>query len=57
MPGIHSDISTAFGNTPLVWSHMEAARALYALHEARIRRLALQLWRTWRRALVALSPS
>lgn len=39
----------ALGNTPLVWSHMEAARALYLLDVARIRRrygpAVVVLWR------------
>ncbi len=37
------------GNTPLVWSHMELARAMYVLDAARIRDRwgALALW-TWR---------
>ena len=44
------------GNAPLVWSHMEAARALYLLDAARLRRrwgtLGLAAWRTsrWLRA-------
>ena len=37
------------GNTPLVWSHMEAARAMYLLDAARLRRrlgpAALAAWR------------
>ena len=40
---------TALGNTPLVWSHMEAARALYLLDVARVRRrygpVAVVAWR------------
>jgi GH15 family glucan-1,4-alpha-glucosidase len=43
---------TGLGNTPLLWSHMEAARALYLLQAARIRdrygRAALGLWRLGR---------
>lgn len=39
----------SLGNTPLVWSHMEAARAMYVLDASRIRHrwgpLALVLWR------------
>jgi GH15 family glucan-1,4-alpha-glucosidase len=49
------------GNLPLLWSHMEAARALYLLHTARIRRrtgrLGLGIWRAWRFALVTAMPS
>jgi hypothetical protein len=37
------------GNVPLVWSHMEAARAAYLLDAARLRRrlgpAALAAWR------------
>ena len=40
---------TALGNTPLVWSHMEAARALYLLDVARVRKryggVAVVIWR------------
>ena len=40
---------TALGNAPLVWSHMEAARALYLLDVARVRRrfgsVAVVAWR------------
>lgn len=47
---------TALGNTPLVWSHMEAARALYLLDVARIRRrygpVAVVAWRLNRLRLV-----
>jgi hypothetical protein len=43
-----------YGNAPLVWSHMEAARALYLLRAAEIRArytLAGQtVWRLWRYA-------
>lgn len=39
----------ALGNTPLLWSHTEAARALYTLHTERIRHrfgsAGLRLWR------------
>jgi GH15 family glucan-1,4-alpha-glucosidase len=39
------------GNAPLVWSHMEAARALYVLDAARMRDrwgpLVLGAWRGW----------
>lgn len=42
----------SLGNTPLVWSHMEVARAMYVLDAARIRhrrgRLALTAWRVTR---------
>lgn len=40
---------TALGNVPLVWSHIEAARALYVLDAAEIRRRygAVGLW-AWR---------
>jgi hypothetical protein len=44
------------GNVPLVWSHMEAARAMYLLDAARLRRrvgrLGLAAWRgqRWVRA-------
>ena len=38
----------ALGNTPLLWSHMEAARALYTLQRERVRRryggIALAAW-------------
>jgi hypothetical protein len=47
------------GNTPLVWSHMEMARALHLLHIARIRRRfgtpGVAAWRTWRFGYVALA--
>ncbi|MEJ7764290.1 MAG: hypothetical protein WKF86_02230, partial [Acidimicrobiales bacterium] len=40
------------GNTPLVWSHMEAARAMYVLDAARVRHrwgpLGLGAWRVTR---------
>jgi hypothetical protein len=40
------------GNTPLLWSHTEAARALYNLHIARIRSRStvagVTVWRTFR---------
>ena len=40
------------GNTPLLWSHTETARALYHLHQERIRHRhgtpALKLWQTGR---------
>ena len=42
----------SLGNTPLVWSHMEAARAMYVLDAARIRHrwgpLGLGAWRITR---------
>ncbi len=42
----------SLGNTPLVWSHMEAARAMYVLDAARIRHrwgpVGLTLWRITR---------
>ncbi len=42
----------SLGNTPLVWSHMEAARAMYVLDAARIRHrsgpLGLAAWRVTR---------
>lgn len=39
----------SLGNTPLVWSHMEAARAMYVLDAARIRHRRGRLWLTaWR---------
>ena len=42
----------ALGNVPLVWSHMEAARALYLLDAAERRRrygaVGLAAWRVWR---------
>lgn len=42
------------GNVPLVWSHVEAARALYLLHTAEIRQrwstVGLGLWRLARYA-------
>jgi len=45
---------TGLGNTPLLWSHMEAARALYLLQAARIRhrygRAVLAAWRISRYA-------
>ena len=47
--------AVALGNTPLLWSHMEAARSLYRLEEARWRRRigsrGVALWakvRAWR---------
>lgn len=44
----------SLGNTPLVWSHMEAARAMYVLDAARIRArwgpVGLTLWRLVRYA-------
>ncbi|MDQ3470498.1 MAG: hypothetical protein M3487_12135, partial [Actinomycetota bacterium] len=47
------------GNMPLLWSHMEAARALYLLQAARIRkrygRIGLGLWRLSRYARLRLS--
>lgn len=47
------------GNMPLLWSHMEAARALYLLQAARIRkrygRIGLGLWRLSRFARLRLS--
>jgi GH15 family glucan-1,4-alpha-glucosidase len=47
------------GNTPLLWSHTEAARALYHLHVARIRRpfgpLGVALWVTGRRMRLRLT--
>lgn len=46
--------STALGNVPLVWSHMELARALYLLDAARLRQRygtpVLTLWRLARYA-------
>ena len=43
---------TALGNVPLVWSHMELARALYLLDAARLRRrygtAGLTIWRAAR---------
>jgi GH15 family glucan-1,4-alpha-glucosidase len=49
------------GNLPLVWSHMEAARALSLLHAARIQRRTgrpgLALWRAWRFTVVRLLPN
>lgn len=43
---------TALGNVPLVWSHMELARALYLLDAARLRRrygtAGLAVWRVAR---------
>ena len=43
---------TALGNVPLVWSHMELARALYLLDAARLRRrygtAGLTIWRAVR---------
>lgn len=45
---IDPDTGAALGNIPLVWSHMEAARALYLLEQAEQR-----LRRTPRREVVA----
>lgn len=49
---IDPESGRSLGNTPLVWSHMEAARAMYVLDAARIRhrrgRLALTAWRLTR---------
>ena len=46
------EAGTGLGNTPLLWSHMEAARALYLLQAARIRRrhgrVVLGAWRAGR---------
>ena len=40
------------GNAPLLWSHSQAARALYDLHRLRIRRrtgpIGFALWRAGR---------
>ena len=48
------------GNVPLVWSHMEAARAAYLLDAARLRRrlgpAALVAWRGQRYLRARLSP-
>lgn len=47
------DRGEALGNTPLLWSHMEAARALYLLDEGRRRqrwgRAGVAVWRAARR--------
>ncbi len=44
----------SLGNTPLVWSHMEAARTMYVLDAARVRRrfgvVGLAAWRLFRYA-------
>lgn len=44
----------SLGNTPLVWSHMEAARTMYVLDAARVRRrfgvAGLAAWRLFRYA-------
>jgi GH15 family glucan-1,4-alpha-glucosidase len=49
------------GNVPLVWSHMEAARALFLLHCARIEqrfgRGGIAAWRAWRLLYVKVTPS
>jgi len=48
------------GNVPLVWSHMELARAMYVLHAADIRRrfgvAGLALWRVGRFAVLRAHP-
>ena len=49
---VDPDSGSAMGNIPLVWSHMEAARALYVLDAAQLRRryglLGLWAWRITR---------
>jgi hypothetical protein len=49
------------GNTPLVWSHVEAARAFHLLHAARIERrfgrVGLRAWRVWRYLVVRWLPT
>lgn len=51
----------ALGNTPLLWSHTEAARALFHLHHARIRRhggpAAYAFWRLLRYLRVRFIPA
>ncbi len=49
---IDPETGESLGNIPLVWSHMEAARAMYVLDAATLRRrygrLGLMLWRVGR---------
>ncbi|MDP9442633.1 MAG: glycoside hydrolase family 15 protein, partial [Actinomycetota bacterium] len=46
---VDPETGASLGNTPLVWSHMEAARTMYVLDAARVRQrygpLGLALWR------------
>jgi hypothetical protein len=55
LPGLQPEVlddGEALGNTPMVWSHAEAARALYLLRVADVRarfgRPGLVAWRLWR---------
>jgi GH15 family glucan-1,4-alpha-glucosidase len=56
---IDPESRVGLGNVPLVWSHMEAARAMYVLDAARLRRrlgpLALAAWRGQRYLRARLS--
>jgi hypothetical protein len=55
LPGLQGEVISPsgemLGNTPLVWSHAEAARALYLLRVADLRdrfgRAGVVAWRTW----------
>lgn len=56
LPGLQGEVIASdgamVGNTPLVWSHAEAARALYLLRVGDLRRrfgsVGVAAWRTWR---------
>jgi hypothetical protein len=55
LPGLQPEVlddGEALGNLPMVWSHAEAARALYLLRvadvRARVGRAGLVVWRAWR---------
>jgi hypothetical protein len=53
--------NASLGNLPLVWSHIEAARALSLLHLTRIRRRfgtpGVAAWRLWRFAYLRVTPN
>jgi hypothetical protein len=55
---VDPETGEALGNVPLVWSHMEAARAMYVLDAARLRRrygrVGLSLWRVARYVSLSL---
>jgi hypothetical protein len=56
LPGLQGEViapdGAMVGNTPLVWSHAEAARALYLLRVCDLRRrfgsVGVAAWRAWR---------
>jgi hypothetical protein len=55
LPGLQPEVlddGEPLGNLPLVWSHAEAARALYALRVGQVRRrfgrVGVGLWTAWR---------